>query len=458
MVGMKTRTGNYMMNLRDYQIDEINKVRDAFRKGKKKVLAVLPCGAGKTVVFAYMSSKNIQLKDDNRVLFLVHRKELVDQTVATFERFGLMNPRINVSMVQTLANRIDTIERPSLIVCDECHHILAKTYQKIITRFSDVPLVGLTATPCRLDGKGLGDVFDDMEIGVTSKWLIENGYLCQYDYFAPKINLQDAKFATRGGDFDTQDVANKLDAAGIYGDVIKYFDPKKKTIIYAPTLELSKKMVDAINEQYPGTAVHFDGDTPKGERNEIIEKFRKGEIRCLSNRDLIGEGFDVPDCECCMLLRPTKSLSLYIQQAMRCMRPNGEKRAIIYDFVGNCYRHGLPDEDRDWSLTGKLKKCRDDNSTEEVSCRTCQGCFRVYAGVSRTCPYCGFDNGKTLHQIQVDKEKELEEIKELEKKKQHQWRIEEAKCRSYDDFLVLARRRGYDSGWAYCRAKCRGYV
>lgn len=445
------------MKLRNYQQNEIEKVRNAFRSGKKKVLAVLPCGAGKTVLFAYMSSKNIQLSPTNNVLFLVHRRELVDQTINTFDRFGISDPRIKVEMVQTLVNKINIVEKPSLIVLDECHHSSSKTYQKIITHFPNTPLVGLTATPCRLDGKGLGETFDDMEVGVSTKWLIENGYLAHYKYYAPQINLQDAKFATKGGDYDTNDVTKKLDEAGIYGDVMKYFDPTKKTIIYAPSLELSKKMVNIINEKYPGLAKHFDGDTPKKERKEIVEKFRSGEIMCLSNRDLIGEGFDVPDCEVCMLLRPTKSLGLYIQQSMRCMRPNGDKVAIIYDFVGNCYRHGLPDEDRDWSLTGTMK-CRKDNSEEEVSCRTCKHCFLVYPGTAKKCPYCGYDNGKTPHEIKLEKEKKMEEIKALEAKKQHQWRIEEARCRSYQDFLLLARRRGYDKGWAFIRAKQRGYV
>jgi superfamily II DNA or RNA helicase len=449
------------MELRNYQKDEIEKVRNAFRRGRKRVLAVLPCGAGKTVLFAYMSSRNIQISPDNRVLFLVHRKELVDQTIATFTRFGLMDPRIQVCMVQTLANRLDKAEKPSLIVIDECHHTTASSYKKIINKFPDVPVIGLTATPCRLDGKGLGEIFDDMEVGVTAKWLVENGYLCHYDYYAPQIHLKDAKFVTQGGDYDTDDVSRKLDEAGIYGDVMKYFDPKKKTIIYAPSLELSRKMVDVINDRYPGIARHFDGDTPKKEREEIIGKFRSGEIMCLSNRDLIGEGFDVPDCECCMLLRPTKSVSLYIQQAMRCMRPNGAKKAVIYDFVGNCFRHGLPDDDREWNLTGKLK-CRNESAEEGVTCRMCKHCFMVYPGNAKKCPYCGFDNGRSPHQIKEDERKELERITELRAKEKEATmrdrRREEAMCRSYGDFVRLARERGYDPGWAYMRAKLRGYV
>lgn len=446
------------MQLRDYQEDEIRKVRGAFARGKKRVLAVLPCGAGKTVLFAYMSARNVHMSQNNHVLFLVHRKELVDQTVGTFRRFGLEDSRIQVAMVQSLTRHVDIMEKPSLIVTDEAHHIVSATYMRIMDRFPDVPVVGLTATPCRMDGEGLGKVFDDMEVGVSAKWLIENGYLARYDYYAPRINLADASYVTKGSDYDTQDAAKKLDEAGIYGDVMKYFDPERKTIVYAPSLDLSRKMADTINAMYPGIARHFDGDTPAKERDEIVEGFRKGTIRCLCNRDLIGEGFDVPDCDCCMLLRPTKSVALYIQQSMRCMRPNRDKRALIYDFVGNCYRHGMPDDDRTWSLTGKTK-CRNEASVPDVTCRTCTHCFRVYAGTGHICPYCGYDNGKTPKEIAQEKEAELAKITELEKKaRKRKMKYEEYMCRSYQDFLALAEKRGYDKGWAYIRAHRRGYV
>lgn len=439
------------MQLRNYQQDEIDKVRNAFRRGKKRVCAVLPCGAGKTVLFAYMSHNHIMMNNSNNVAFFVHRKELVDQTIATFDRFGITDSRIHVEMVQSYANRLDSVEKPSLIVFDECHHIVSNTYKKIIDHFPDVSLVGLTATPARLDGTGLGEVFDDMEIGVDTRWLIKNRYLVDYDYYAPRINLDDAEWKPKGFDYDTQDAAERLDKAGIYGDVMKYLDLSRKTIIYAPTLEMSRNIASRIGDK----AAHFDGDTPSKERSRIVEDFRSGKIRVLCNRDLIGEGFDVPDCDVCMLLRPTKSLTLYIQQSMRCMRYMEGKRATIYDFVGNVFRHGLPDEKREWSLNGRMK-CNNPSGEKDILVRVCKGCFRTYPGTNPICPYCSYDNGKTKKQILEDKKAELEQIKEVEKRKK---RIEEGKCRSYDDFLALAIKRGYDNpyGWAWHRAKSRGY-
>ena len=470
------------LTLRDYQKKEISMVRNGFRNGRKKILAVLPCGAGKTVLFAYMSAKHIELRNENNVLFLVHRRELIDQTVGTFSRFGLTDPRINIAMVQTVANHVDTIRRPTLIVVDECHHSTSKTYRKIIDAFPETPVVGLTATPCRLDGAGLGEIFDDMEVGVTAKWLVDNGYLSKYDYYAPKLRMEGAVWKPKGVDFDTEDAEKKLADAGIYGDIMKYFNPELRTIIYAPTLAMSRKVVAEINDHFGREiAAHFDGDTPAPERKRIVEDFRSGKIRALSNRDLIGEGFDVPDCDCCMLLRPTKSTALYIQQSMRCMRPKEGKRAVIYDFVGNVYRHGMPDDDRTWSLVSKVK-CRNESGEPDIITRTCGHCFRTYSGTSRICPYCGFDNGKTPKQIEEDKKAELERISALEKARKkkereeaHQKRLQaeedrreafreerrqEGMCRSFEDFLSLAIERKYKNprGWAYIRAKSRGYL
>lgn len=438
--------------LRTYQDEEIEAVRDSFRHGHKRVMAVLPCGAGKTVLFAYMSKRHIELSPQNSVLFLVHRRELIDQTIDTFKRFGLESDRIRVAMAQTVTRHLDTTSEPSLIVLDECHHSSASTWTNILKRFPNTQTVGLTATPCRLDGRSLGDIFDDMKVGASAKELMDAGYLCQYDYYAPKVNLVDSSFKPKGSDYDMEDTATKLENAHIFGDVMKYLDLKRKTIIYCPTVDMSKKIAAQIGEG----AVHFDGDTPKKERTQIVEDFRSGKIRVLCNCDLIGEGFDVPDCDCVMLLRPTKSVALYIQQSMRCLRPAPNKRAVIYDFVGNCFRHGMPTDDREWSLATKTK-CRNESALPEVTCRQCSNCFRVYAGTDRICPYCGFDNGKTKAEIKREQDAELEKITELQKRKD---RMEQGQARTYEQLVALAKSRGYSNpyGWAWMIIKARaGY-
>lgn len=429
--------------LRNYQSDSIKAVRDSFRKGNSRVLCVLPCGAGKTVLFAYMSKRHIEMSPENNVLFLVHRKELVDQTVDTFRRFGLESDRITIAMAQTVTRRLDSVRKPTLIVLDEAHHASARTWTRILERFPDVATIGLTATPCRLDGMGLGDIFSSMCVGISPRELIRLGYLCDYDYYAPHVNLVDTEWKPKGSDFDMESAAKTLQNSHIFGDIHKYLDLGRQTIIYCPTVKMSRETAEAIGP----SAVHFDGDTPKRERDEIVRRFRSGEIRVLCNCDLIGEGFDVPDCDCVMLLRPTKSTSLYIQQSMRCLRPKPGKRATIYDFVGNCYRHGMPTDDREWSLEGRTK-CKVPSGEPEIAARQCGKCFRVYAGHDRVCPYCGFDNGKTRAEIKRDEEAELERITELKRRND---RIEQGQARTFDQLYAIARSRGYRNprGWAY---------
>ena len=422
-----------MIKLRDYQESLLNDIRRALKQNKR-VLSCLPCGAGKTVLFAEMCDKHVKKAENHYVWFLVHRKELVDQTISTFNKFEIDTSNVLIAMVQTVSRHIENYRKPSMIVFDEAHHSQANQWKKIIDAFPNVPIIGLTATPCRMDGKPLGDIYQSMVEGVSVEWLIKHNYLCEYDYYAPHTNITDAKFKPKGTDYDLEDVSNKLEKAKIYGDVLKYIDFNRKTIIYCPSINFSKKLCESI----PG-AVHFDGNTPEQQRKEIIEKFRNGSIRILSNVDLIGEGFDVPDCDCVMLLRPTKSTALYIQQTMRCLRPAIAKRAVIYDFVGNVFRHGLLTDKHEWSLT-KTVKMRNQSSDKEVLVRECKHCFKVYKGTSRICPYCNFDNGKTQKEIEVEKQEELKKIEKLERKKQ---RVEVGRCRTLESLIALGYSRGY---------------
>lgn len=415
------------MKLRKYQEESIEATRDLFRKHNKRVLTVLPCGAGKTVEFAYMCNNH-----KGYVWFLVHRKELITQARDTFINNNISLDNVMINMVQTVTRHIDDYKKPTMIIFDEAHHSTSKTWTRIIDAFPDVPIIGLTATPARLDGRPLGDIYQAMTIGISARKLIELGYLSEYDYYAPRINLEDAKWEIKGSDYDMQSVESSFDKSHIYGDVLKYIKPERKTIIYCPTIKFSK----ALCENIPG-AVHFDGDTPDDERKQIVEDFRTGKIRVLSNVNLIGEGFDCPDCDCVILLRPTMSVSLYIQQSMRCLRPAPNKRAIIYDLVGNVFRHGLPDDDREWSLTKKLKR---QNNVDSLPIRECSHCFRVYPGHQRICPYCGFDNGKTKKEIEIEQQAELERITELKKKQE---RMEVGMCKDFQSLVALGKRRGY---------------
>ena len=424
--------------LRDYQERAIEGVRGLIRQGRRRVLCVLPCGAGKTVIFAYMASRHILTHKGGQVLFLVHRRELVRQAEDTFDRMGIDRRHVHIAMAQTVTRHLSDEKRPTLIICDEAHHYTAESFKRILEAFPGAPAIGLTATPARLSGAPLGTLFDGMYVGEGVEWMIEHGWLSDFDYFAPEVNLIDAKWKTKGADYDQEDAASELDKIGIYGDVRKYLDTKRKTIVYCPTVEMSKRVASALP-----MAEHFDGETPDDERDAIMWRFREGETRVLCNCNLIGEGVDVPDCDCVMLLRPTKSVTVHVQQSMRCLRPAPGKRAVIYDFVGNVFRDGLPTTDHEWSLEKALPK-RKEGEDPELKARQCKRCMRVYAGNARICPYCGFDNGKTRAQIEIERKAELKQIRELQ-------RDERVKARTFEELVTIGKTRGYKNpvGWAY---------
>lgn len=436
------------MKLRDYQQDIIKKTQYAFLNGYKKPLIVLPCGAGKTVCFADMSQKHISKNLNNSVWFLVHRQELIDQTKDTFEKFNISSNNIFIGMVQTLASQIrrgKVVDKPTLIIFDEAHHATAKTWTSIIDYFEGVPVVGLTATPARLNGEGLGQIFDTLIEGVSADWLIEHNYLSPYDYYAPKIFNK--TFSMKGSDFDQEEVSEFFGKTQIYGNVIKYIDRTKKTIIYCPSIKFSKHLESTI----PGV-VHFDGSTPKEQRKQIVQDFRDGKINILSNVDLIGEGFDVPDCDTIILLRPTMSLSLYIQQSMRGLRFQPNKRATIYDLVGNVFRHGLPTNQFKWTLDGKIKTSNPDGEPD-LLVRTCQKCLLAYQGTKAICPYCQHNNGKTRKQIEEEKEAQLEKI---ERMKKFNKKLEQGRAQTLPQLIELAKQRGYKNPTFWAKQILKG--
>lgn len=319
------------MKLYDYQKDLVNKVHLSWRRGKRRPCIVLPCGGGKSVICADMAKRTAD--NGREVLFLVHRQELCEQIENTFTSYGVDMEFCKIGMVQTVTRHIERVNKPSLIITDENHHCLASSYKRIYEAFPESYFVGVTATPVRLNGGGLGEINDVLISGPSVKWLIENHKLSPYDYYAP--NVADLSgIRSRGGDFAAEDIEAALNKPHIYGDVIKYYKQLKggKAVCYCATVRHSEDMAEAFR-QNGISAYHIDGKTPKSERRDVIQGFRDGKIQVLCNVDLISEGFDVPDCNTSILLRPTKSLTLYIQQAMRCMRYRADKKALIIDHL-----------------------------------------------------------------------------------------------------------------------------
>lgn len=377
----------------------------------------------------------------NRVLFLVHRKELCQQITNTFTRQGINMALCSVSMVQTVSRHIDKLPEPQIIITDEAHHSTANSYKKIYEAFPDALKLGFTATPCRLNAGGLGEVYTDLITSVSTQWLIENHYLAPYKYYSVKL-ADTSGLHVRAGEYKADEVAELMQHKEIYGGTVEQWEKLakgKKTIVYCASVEASRLTAEEFCKA-GYTAASLDGTTDKEERQSVMEQFRNGDIMILCNMDLFGEGLDVPDCECTVLLRPTQSLTLYIQQSMRSMRYMPDKTAIIIDHVGNCYLHGLPDDDREWTLEPKAKQ------ENIVKIRECPECFAVYPPTLEKCPYCGAVAVKEIQR----KDKKVVDIDLVEMKRQddiRSTRLADAQLETWPEVVEFQKLHGYKFAW-----------
>lgn len=393
-------------------------------------------------------------RNKNNVLFLVHRKELIDQIRNTLTMNDVDMKFVNLGMVQTVVRRLEKTSEPALIIIDESHHVLANSYKKIINHFSNAKVVGFTATPVRINGGGLGDINDMLIEKVNVKWLIENQFLAHYKYFAPEIVQTETLDIKRTGEFDMTGLDDQFNKRMIWGDVIKHYQKLangEQAILYASSIYQSEKMAASFNAVGISSA-HIDGKTPKLIRDDIIKRFREGEIKVLCNLDLIGEGFDVPDCSTVIMLRPTQSLSLYIQQSMRGMRYKHNKTAIIIDHVGNVKRFGLPDMERTWSLAPR----KGSNATKaEAPVKICPDCFMTVLSSNKQCEHCGHEFKVEAKPIQIDDAAELQEITEPIFQVDYSSPND---CKNMKELYEYAKQHNYKRGWAYHQGKVRGFI
>ena len=435
--------------MREYQKKLVNQTRNSILEGFKAPCIVSPCGSGKSIMIAEIAK--LATEKGNRILFLVHRKELKDQIAETFKWWGVDMDHVEVGMVQTIVRRLEKTIEPELIITDENHHSLASSYKKIYKYFENAKLVGFTATPVRLNGGGLGDVNDKLIIGPTVKELIEWGNLAPYKYYAPEI-IDTSKLKIRRGEYVAADIDDLFQSKAIWGDVIKHYkklSSDKQAICYCSSLKQSKEMTDKFNDAGI-VAKHIDGTTPKLERDSIIENFRTSKVMILCNVDIVGEGFDVPDCNTVIMLRPTQSLSLYIQQSMRGMRYKEGKTAIIIDHVGNVGRFGTPDMDREW----KLDSNKGSNTTiQENPVKQCPECFYTVHSNIGICPECRY-----IFAAEVEEPEEIEsELVEIGSTTFTTDYREPEDCKNMGDLYSLAKARGYKPGWVWHQAKLRGW-
>ncbi|MDD4096611.1 MAG: DEAD/DEAH box helicase [Oscillospiraceae bacterium] len=427
--------------------------------GNRRPLVVAPCGSGKTVIFCDLAGRT-QAKG-KRIVVLVHRIELMAQTLGTFTQLGVSMDTIEVHMAFSYSKHLDRHLKPDLIITDEAHFSAANTWMKIYQTWPDVCVIGFSATPCRLDGKPLGDIYDDLIETVTTADLIKQGYLSPYRYFAPAIADLSA-LKKKGSDFDQLQAESILATKAVYGDVIKTYREKangKKTVIYCTTVNHSKAITEAFRlEGYQSE--HIDGTTPEKERAKIIDRYRRGETQILSNVDIVSVGFDLPDIECCIMLRPTCSTALFIQQTGRALRPLPGKIAIILDHVGNYARHGLPDDQREWSLSERIQSRPEYRDDGRLNVRMCRECFFTYPTGPDVCPNCGAPVISTREEIKNIRNIQLAEIQQGRRE-----RAAEAvqgkslnECRNLQEVMAWCKQNGKKSGFGYLHAKRKGMV
>ena len=439
--------------LRPYQQQLIDDVGYEFSVGRRRVCAVAPCGAGKTIMTAWMARGTAL--SGRRAIFMVHRQELIEQTSATFTAMGIRHGLIaagaakeydlpvQIASVQTLIHRLSQVQVPDLLICDECHHIVANTYRKIIDQFSSSYVLGVTATPERISGQGLGEIFQSLVLGPSAADLIAAGNLTPYDYYAPPTKFDPAAAHVRFGEYVKNDLLSQMDDADVIGDIVtnyKNLAGGKRAICYCINRAHSEHVAASFRSaDIP--ALHIDGETHKAVRARAIEDFRTGRLQILCNAEILGEGFDVPAMEAVILARPTASLTLYIQQSMRPLRPdpnNPEKRAVIIDHVGNVFRHGMPDEEREWSLETKKRKPR------ATAIKVCPACYTAVPSTARTCP-CGHVFAAAPEERKItETDGTLKKIEALQRKERRQ---EVGRARSVSDLTAIALRRGYSLRW-----------
>ena len=427
------------MKLRDYQQDLYEKTVLAMRGGSKRILVCAPCGAGKSYLFAEMVRRTA-----GECLVLVHRNELKQQHIELFEDLGITNAE--VTTYQTEYRRLGQRPTPKLLIVDEAHLSRSNTWQRVIEYYNTYT-IGFSATPCRMDGRSLGDIFEALVTGVDVKWLIEHQRLSPYEYYAPTL-VDTSGLRVSRGDYVVSDLEQLMNERAIYGNVIesyRKFADGERALCYCVSVEHARRTAQSFADA-GYRSEYISANTPPGRRREILELFRSGLLDVLCNCTLLSEGISVDEITCCMLLRPTESVALGVQQMMRSMRYLPGKTAKIIDCVGNYTRIGLPDDEREWSLEKPIKKRRDLNPEGNFYLRCCPECFMTFQ-TAPVCPFCGAEYPLHPRELEAHKEIELQRITAEEAEKvaeaKKKSRIEQGRATTFEELVKLGRQRGY---------------
>ncbi len=443
---------------RPYQLQAESNIRDAYAAGHRAVMLTSPVASGKTVTFSRIAA-GVHAKS-KRVLVLAHRRELIYQISDTLRAMGVPHgtilggqpgvPRkhVIVGAVQTVHKRLRFLQPPDLIIADEAHRACEDScFGKIIAHFASARVLGVSASPQRTDKRPLSGTFDTLVHGPSVAELVALGYLPPPEVYAP-VRPDMSGVHIRRGDFVTSESEAAMDKPVITGSAVEHYKRLaygKRAIVFCVSIRHAERVAQEF--QAAGfKAAHIDGTMNDHERAQRLRSFSSGAVPILTSVDLCSEGLDVPGIECAILLRPTMSVIVHVQQMGRAMRSApGKDRAIIIDACGNVFRWGLPDEPREWTLDGEEQAPRD-NVPRVLTCQKCLACYKT-----APCPRCGHVNmvkGRQIKQVEGDLERVTDAtdyetpetgnaLKDLEKQ--------------YQILKRVAGRRGYQdpNGWAW---------
>lgn len=462
------------MPLRDYQQDSISALRDAFRRGKRAPLLVQPCGTGKTYV-ATEIIKNATEKGQ-WVIFLAPRRELIYQTSDNLidhhqHEHGIImaGVRREYSTVQicsfdTLWARAKAtkdgeelkLPRADVVLVDESHLSIAPTRKKIIDHYRrrGAVVIGMTATPARGDGRGLGEIYDELIVTRDARWYIEHGHLVPARYFAPdKPDLE--KIGIRAGDYVIEELGDAMDQPKLVGNVVKQWHrlaAGKSTVVFCVNRAHSRHLAKAFAETGV-SAEHLDGETPTAQREAILARVASGETTVLCNVFVATYGLDIPSLEVAVLARPTKNIALYIQTIGRVMRPSpGKVEALVIDHAGAVAENGLFDDPIEWSLDPKSKvkerreaALKEREEPKDITCSECQYVFRA----AMKCPRCGHEMYRKAEDVPYHKAelKEVDTAGGAAKRANREWSWDR-KVEFFSGLKYYAFDRNYRPGWA----------
>lgn len=472
--------------LRDYQDDAVSSVRYAFRE-VDNVILVLATGAGKTVIFSEIT--RLAKEKGSRVLILAHRDTLIKQCSRKLTDIGTTHgiimagftpaphESVQVGSVQTVVRRLANIRwKPDIIIIDECHLSAANTYVTIRNHFPKSKLLGVTGSPCRLDNKPLGSehggLYDRMVVGISIGQLIERGFLVPPRVFAPSEQIDLSGIRPRSGsDFNTDLLAEKMNKPKLTGNAVNQYREVcygKPAVAWCVNVAHAQAVADAFNAAgIPAAMLCGEHDTAY--RDEVLGKLATGEIMVVTFVGLLVEGVDVPEIACVILLRPTMSLSSYLQTIGRGLRPlPGKDFCYVLDHAGLTFRHGFADEERDWSLDwGERMKRKKAANAPSITLEQCPGCGAVFspaaglesAGLKRQthpewsgdmcCPNCWGDIQRSGKDVAMDDGRMEEITPEMAKRMKAAKRREVGEADTLEKLLQIAAMRGYNSQWAY---------